>query len=507
MRKKLINQTNHSYKILVVDDDQGIIDTLKVVLGRSGYDIDGCTDPVGAVEIVRNNKYDLLLLDFIMTPIHGNEVVERIRRFNKEIYILLLTGHKDLAPPLETIRQLDIQGYCEKSDRFDQLLLLVESGIKSTEQMRLISDYKEGLSNILRAVPQLYQLTPIDEMPLKILDQLSLIASSPDTFIMLENADSRFSVGDAEIFAGTGRYEDIRQGAGSAFSGLLEQIGVCRSENATVTFNDVALFPLADNQGQPIGVFGVRLPYEGANGILMQMLEIYCKQVSSALSNALMHTIVNKTFESLRMSFLDTIEALRITVDIKDINTRGHSDRVSFYSHKLGQAIRLDDKELETLRIAGIFHDIGKIGISDMILFKDEPLTDAEFAEIRQHPQKGANILSAVSMFKDIASIVLSHHEKIDGTGYPGHLKGDDIPYLSKIIAVADAFDAMMSDRHYRHRLTLDEAKAELLHGKGRQFDPELVDVFLTLLQDSPEIMNSLQWYYAHDGCAERERL
>jgi ligand-binding sensor domain-containing protein len=113
-------------------------------LGRSGYDIEGATDPVKAVDLVRDNKYDMLLLDFIMTPIHGNEVVERIRRFNKELYILLLTGHKDLAPPLETIRQLDIQGYCEKSDRFDQLLLLVDSGIKSITQMHVISRYKDG---------------------------------------------------------------------------------------------------------------------------------------------------------------------------------------------------------------------------------------------------------------------------------------------------------------------------------------------------------------------------
>ena len=123
-----------------------------------------------------------------MTPIHGNEVVERIRQFNKEIYILLLTGHKDLAPPLETIRQLDIQGYCEKSDRFDQLLLLVESGIKSIMQMKTISEYKDGLNNILRSLPNLYQLSHLNEMPNKILEQLAQISDSQNLFIYLDNS-------------------------------------------------------------------------------------------------------------------------------------------------------------------------------------------------------------------------------------------------------------------------------------------------------------------------------
>src|SRR5699024_6263578 len=135
MRKNMQESTKAGYKIIAVDDEEGIVDSLSVFLRRSGYDLVGVTDPLEAIELVRNEHFDLMILDFIMTPIHGDKVVEEIRKFNKELYILLLTGHKDLAPPLETIRKLDIQGYCEKSDKFDQLLLLIESGIKSIEQM------------------------------------------------------------------------------------------------------------------------------------------------------------------------------------------------------------------------------------------------------------------------------------------------------------------------------------------------------------------------------------
>lgn len=147
MRKNMQSANDKGYRIIAVDDEEGIVDSLSIFLKRSGYDFTGVTDPMEAIEKVKNEHFDLMILDFIMTPIHGDQVVEEIRKFNKELYILLLTGHKDLAPPLETIRKLDIQGYCEKSDKFDQLLLLIESGIKSIEQMNEIKRINEELSS------------------------------------------------------------------------------------------------------------------------------------------------------------------------------------------------------------------------------------------------------------------------------------------------------------------------------------------------------------------------
>lgn len=156
MRKNLQTAQSTGYKIIAVDDEEGIVDSLSVFLKRSGYDLTGVTDPMEAIERVKNEHFDLMVLDFIMTPIHGDKVVEEIRKFNKELYILLLTGHKDLAPPLETIRKLDIQGYCEKSDKFDQLLLLIESGIKSIEQMNEIKRINNELSNTIEKLEKAY---------------------------------------------------------------------------------------------------------------------------------------------------------------------------------------------------------------------------------------------------------------------------------------------------------------------------------------------------------------
>ena len=147
---------SNGIKVLIVDDEIGIIDSLSIFLKKYGYDFTGVTDPLEAIEKVKSEHFDLMILDFIMTPIHGDEVVEQIRKFNKELYILLLTGHKDLAPPLETIRRLDIQGYCEKSDRFDQLLLLIESAVKAISQMNMIKSINGELQEANTKLEQAY---------------------------------------------------------------------------------------------------------------------------------------------------------------------------------------------------------------------------------------------------------------------------------------------------------------------------------------------------------------
>ena len=328
---------NASYKILAVDDEIGIVDSLSIFLKRSGYSFAGETDPAKAIERIKNEHFDLLLLDFLMTPLHGDQVVEEIRKFNKDLYIILLTGHKDLAPPLETIRRLDIQSYCEKSDKFDQLLLLIESGIKSVEQMREI------------------------------------------------------------------------------------------------------------------------------------------KKINAELS---------ETYEKLEKAYMESIETIRYTVEAKDLYTRGHSDRVSEYSVLIGKKLGLNDDDIRRLRIGGLFHDVGKIGVPDSILQKNAKLTDDEYSKIKNHPTIGAHILSTASIFQDIIPIVKHHHERYDGKGYPSRLKGEEIPYLARIAAVADSFDAMTSKRVYRDSLPMDIVISEIEKNKGTQFDPQIADAFLDILRN-----------------------
>lgn len=340
---------SNGYKVIVVDDEAGIIDSLSIFLKRSGYDFTGVTDPLEAIEKVKNEHFDLMILDFIMTPIHGDQVVEEIRKFNKELYILLLTGHKDLAPPLETIRRLDIQGYCEKSDKFDQLLLLIESGIKAISQMNLI------------------------------------------------------------------------------------------------------------------------------------------KKINAELKD---------TYEKLEKSYLESIQTLRYTVEAKDVYTRGHSDRVSEISVLIGKKLGLPQEDIRRLQIGGLFHDIGKIGVPDSILLKPGKLTDDEYSEIKNHPTIGAHILSSATIFEPLLPIVKHHHERYDGYGYPSKLAGDNIPYLARITAVADTFDAMTSKRVYRDEIDIELVKQEIYKCKGSQFDPQIADTFLDILNNNYEQIKEIQDRY-----------
>lgn len=349
MRKNMITAESNGYKIIVVDDEQGIVDSLSIFLKRSGYDFTGLTNPLEAIERVRNEHFDMMILDFMMDPIHGDEVVEEIRKFNKDLYILLLTGHKDLAPPLETIKRLEIQGYCGKSDKFDQLLLLIESGIKSIEQMNTIKTINKQLHD----------------------------------------------------------------------------------KN-----------------------------------------------------------------EELERAYLDTIGILRQTVEAKDPYTRGHSDRVSEYSVLIGKKLGLDEKTLHILKIGGLFHDIGKIGIPDSILLKESKLSDEEYSQIKNHPMIGVHMLGDAAIFTDILPIVKHHHERYDGRGYPSQLVGDDIPYVARIAAVADTFDAMTSKRSYRDSLPIDVVRAEIERCSGTQFDPNIAKVFLDIMNNDFDLIREIQEKY-----------
>jgi len=166
------------------------------------------------------------------------------------------------------------------------------------------------------------------------------------------------------------------------------------------------------------------------------------------------------------------------------------------HSVLIGKKLGLSEKDMKTLQVGGLFHDIGKIGIPDSILLKEAKLTDDEYSEIKNHPSIGAHILCNAEVFQDIIPIVKHHHEKFDGTGYPGKLKGEDIPYLARIAAVADTFDAMTSKRTYRNALPLDVVKAEIERCSGTQFDPTIAKVFIDILDNNYDEIEAIQEKY-----------
>ena len=339
-------KTINKLKILAVIDEQGILDSLDIFFKKSGYYFVGTPNPILALNNLKQEHFDILIFDYTASLQYEKNIIEEIRDIDNDLYILLLTNNNQIVPSYDIIKKLNIQGYCEKWNDFNQLILLIESGINYVNQLNRIKEINNNLVN--------------------------------------------------------------------------------------------------------------------AN-------------------------------QQLEQSYLDSIQLLRHTVEAKDSYTKGHSDRVSAYSVLIGKKLGLSDEDLKKLEIGGLFHDIGKIGIPDSILQKNGRLSKYEYSIIKKHPEIGANILSTASIFQDIIPIVKYHHERYDGKGYPERLSGKKIPYLARITAVADTFDAMTSKRSYRDALPLDCVISEIQRCKGSQFDPKIAETFIEILKNEYDVIKDIQ--------------
>jgi len=191
---------------------------------------------------------------------------------------------------------------------------------------------------------------------------------------------------------------------------------------------------------------------------------------------------MGSAYQALERAYLEMIHALVISVETRDPYTRGHSERVTQYSKEIAKKMGWKEKKLNNLELASRIHDVGKIGVSDRILLKNGTLTIAEWAEMKMHPVRGAEMLTFSEYFKPVIPIVRHHHERWDGKGYPDGLKGEEIPLGARIMAVADAFDAMSSARPYRDPVDLKKIMDELKENAGTQFDPQIVEIWLGIM-------------------------
>jgi 4-methyl-5(b-hydroxyethyl)-thiazole monophosphate biosynthesis len=194
--------------------------------------------------------------------------------------------------------------------------------------------------------------------------------------------------------------------------------------------------------------------------------------------------------------FNSTIQALVGALEMKDSFIQGHAQRVTEYSLSIGSKLKMSETELRDLYLGSVLHDIGKVGTADDLLNKPDALNMREETLMREHPIKGTLFIVGIDNLSHIVPVILHHHERWDGTGYPARLKGEQIPLHARIVCITDAFDAMMSNRSYRDGLDRDTAIREIQKEKGTQFDPFLVDVFIECLNDSPFEMKDFSYYF-----------
>jgi putative nucleotidyltransferase with HDIG domain len=210
-----------------------------------------------------------------------------------------------------------------------------------------------------------------------------------------------------------------------------------------------------------------------------EFFQLLSEVISSGIFNS-------RLYDDIDRSYLQTVGALANAIEAKDPYTKGHSERVADLSIKMADALGLSAQEKEHLNFAALLHDVGKIGINRDILWKHCSLDECEEDEMRSHPDKGVQILAPINFLKPALSSIRHHHEQFDGSGYPLGLKGGEIPLKARILSVADAWDAMRSDRPYRAALSVEEAKNEVLRYSGIQFDPKIIEALVSCLGDDP---------------------
>ena len=236
----------------------------------------------------------------------------------------------------------------------------------------------------------------------------------------------------------------------------------------------------AENKGLSLGAMDfVKKPF--VPEVLLQRVRHIIELTT--LQKSLSNEVEKKTREN-RELFIHVVQALAKAIDAKDTYTNGHSGRVADYAREIAKRYGYNEKKLDDIYMMGLLHDVGKIGIPDAVINKPDKLDEEEFDIIKSHPVMGAKILQRIPEMPSLATGAKWHHERYIGGGYPDGLSGNDIPEEARIIAVADAYDAMTSHRSYREALSQEQVRQEIENGRGTQFDPVFADIMLTMIKE-----------------------
>lgn len=363
-----------------------------------------------------------------------------------------------------SLRPEDFKGRLS-DQRYEQLLTISQENVFSDEIKRIIIWNRQGRV-IFSDRPELIGRTFSEE---------ALIRSALKGKLMASLVDFK---NQHDIDLGLDRTKDyVAINVPIVLKGSSEIQGVYEVYREAGTMQD------SIRKGQQFGQFFIGI------SLLILYLSLYqiVKKASKTIEqqDKALNTLTGRldaTMKSQEQSHVGTIKALMGALDAKDRYTAGHCSRVTDYAMQLGHAMGLSEERLNTLEEASLFHDIGKIGVPEVILNKRDSLSNDEFEIIKKHSAIGADIIGSISAFKEHVRIVRHHHERWDGRGYPDQLGGDDIPVESRILAVADTFDAMTSDRPYRLKMPREKALTIIAECAGTQFDPEIAQKFLEII-------------------------
>lgn len=473
-----------TWKILIVDDEEDVHAVTKMVLDK--FVLEGKIVELISVYSAMEAKgklhehpdIALVILDVVMERADaGLQLVRYIREEmkNKVTRIVLRTGQPGQAPESRVIVEYDINDYKEKTELTAQkLLTTVISSLRSYRDLMIIEKNKSGLERIIQSTPEIFRMQSMQNFATGVLMQLiAMLKLNKNSLYLRTSSFAATYKKDSvlNVLAATGEFEANFNGQLS--SEMQNKIDDVLKLKKSMFFEDY--FVLYCNSEDRYDYLIYMEGDQKISELDRRLLDIFCLNVSAAFENLKLHL---EMYDTQREVFFRLAEV----ADTRSKEIGNHVRRVAEYAKLLGQKYGLGEKEVDMLHLAAPMHDLGKLGISDEILNKPGKLSVSEFDMIKKHSAIGYDMLSGseLTMLRAGAIIAKEHHERYDGTGYPEGLQGEDIHIFARITAIADVFDALACERVYKKAWPMEEITAYFEENKGGQFDPVLVELFLT---------------------------
>jgi len=450
-------------KILIVDDDPLIRSLCRDVLKKLELYIVDTGDPQEALHLWDSSDFDLLITDIKMPVMSGLELMAKIKEKSPDAAFIVITGHGDYQLAMEAIK-LGVYDFINKPFKREEMELTVRDVI-----------YKLDLLN---EINRLKMFTKLHMASSEIMQTMNI---SNAVRFGLENVMKETKASKGAVYL---HEEGIFKKLYSIPDDLnLPEVILENSINRDKPFaeGNFIVSPIKSTK-RSLGVLCLSYSSRGLGFADIEAVAVLSRIIGVTLDNILLFSSLKRKVQEVEELLINIIKVLSNALDAKSPWTKGHSERVNRYSQMIAEKLGLSEETKRTLEMAALLHDIGKIGMYDHILNKPDKLLPEEFEIVKMHPVKGADILKPISHLSEVIKVIAHHHEHYNGNGYPQGLKGEEIPLLSKILQVADAFDAMTSERPYRRIPGIERAINELSRCSGTQFDPEIVEIFISII-------------------------
>ena len=486
----LAEASPYKKKILVVDDYIPTRQMIVDALNSSGYDaVQEADNGRDALDMFKDESYDLVISDVNMPRMGGIDLLQHLRDIDSKAAVIMITAQPAIDLTVKAMKKGAVD-FLKKPFNIDDLLYKVhvyleENNVlshplkKEGELSKALTEKTEELSIHSYIYDSVETIEGDNEVIFeKIVDLAMRVVEGEACHLFLFDKDNN----EFHPKVVKPLREDDMQKLLSSLEHLYiqaiekaEAVIVHSQENPYIAPSLICA-PLMI-RGNAFGILSVRKKKN--RGLFTQKDLHYVMSLAKRASLNLENKLL---YESLYGNVLDTFKSLIASIQIRDQYTEEHSMRVTQQAIRIARSMNCSEQEIETLHVAGELHDIGKIAIPDAVLLKPDRLSDEEYRIIKAHPQLGEKILRPIALYEREREIVLYHHERWDGRGYPSGLAGEEIPLLARIISVADTFDAITNNRPYRTAQSVETAVAEIIKNRDTQFDSRVVDHFLKIL-------------------------